>query len=215
MKWFKHDTDMHTDLKIQTLIGKHGLEGYALWNLCLEMVGKEGKKGKLGSELRWLEGLLKVVGWSDKGKIEVMLKTMAECKLICPKSFNYGNLYIPKFMKRADTYTRRQLRTDFEQSSHKVPLDKIREDKIREIRTEYVKLKGWLGQTFDSSFYGRTGKAIGKLFVLTDKNSEIIDCLRWASKQKWCDWTLETCIRKWPDFQATKHKQTKTEGWVL
>lgn len=91
-------------------------------------------------------------------------------------------------------------------------VDKNRVDKIR---TEYVRLKGWLGQTFDGSFYGRTGKAIGKLCVLTDQDSEIIDCLNWASK-KWTDmWTLETCIKKWQDFQATKVKQAKTDGWVL
>ena len=90
--------------------------------------------------------------------------------------------------------------------------DKIRIDKIRD---EFIKLKKWQGQTFDKSFYGRTGVAINKLLGLTNQDSEIIDCLRWASK-KWPDmWILETCIKKWPDFQAAKHRQAKTEGWVL
>ena len=103
-------------------------------------------------------------------------------------------------------------------NSNGTPKDaKIRTDKNRvdKIRTEYIRLKGWLGQTFDRSFYGRTGKAIGKLCVLTDQDSEIIDCLNWTNK-KWTDmWTLETCIKKWQDFQASKHKQAKTDGWVL
>ena len=40
MKWFKHDCDMHTDLKVQALYAKHGCEGYIVWIICLELLGK-------------------------------------------------------------------------------------------------------------------------------------------------------------------------------
>src|SRR3990167_11404571 len=109
MRWFKHDCDMHTDLKIQTLMEKHGTDGYAIWVICLELLGKEGKKGLLNSKSGWQNGLLKVVGWSDNGKLISILKTMAELNLINPKSLKYGNLYVPKFIKRADDYTMRLL----------------------------------------------------------------------------------------------------------
>jgi hypothetical protein len=190
MKWFKHDCDMHTDLKIQNLIEKHGLEGYAIWNLCLEMVGKEGSKGKIDGQLRWRQLISKVAGWSDNGKIDKIINTMASLDLICRKSLKYGNLYIPKFIKRADDYTSRKLRTQSEHPTDKVHLDKII-DKIRKEKR--------IDNTPDiplSYFYKRYGKAAKELLMLSGQDVDVAcKAIDWVSgwcKEKGLNWELET-----------------------
>jgi hypothetical protein len=192
---------MHTDLKIQALIEKMGLDGYALWNLCLEMVGKEGHKGKLMVSTRWQDGLLKVTGWSDKKRFNEILETMGELGLICSKSLKYGNLYIPKFMKRVDDYTARKLRGEFVDSSEKVPLDKIKKESIDQIRERYASSKGFSLTDFSREDYARTAKAIKNLLLKAKGDEElVINSFYWASKQGWIDWTMETINRKWPDY---------------
>ena len=198
MKWFRHDCDMHTDLKIQTLLEKHGLEGYAIWNICLEMVGKEGKKGKLEGQLRWRQLICKAIGWSDNDKFDEIISTMAELGLICSKSLKYGNLYIPKFIKRADDYTLRKLRTETEQYTDNIIVEK---DRIDKIRMDYIKIKGFRFEDFSHNDFNRTAKAIKTLLIKAKLNDElVIKSFNWASQKDWCDWTLETIIKKWADF---------------
>jgi hypothetical protein len=108
MKWFKHDSDMHTDLKVQNLVDKYGFESYGIYNLCLELVAKEGKRCRLNGRLRWRQLILKITQWSDENKLETIISGMAEFRLICPKSLRYGNLYIPNMKKREDEYTQRK-----------------------------------------------------------------------------------------------------------
>ncbi len=199
MRWFKHDCDMHTDLKIQNLIAKHSTDGYTIWVLCLELLGKEGKKGLLNSKSGWQNGLLKVVGWSDNGKLTTILETMAELNLINSKSLKYGNLYVPKFIKRADDYTTRLLRTNSEQDTNNVCVDKNR---IEQIRTEYIRIKGYSLKNLSKNDYGRLGKAIKTLLERTKGEVEpIIKGLAWISKQNY-SWTLETLDKKWIEFTA-------------
>jgi len=198
MRWFKHDCDMHTNLKIQTLIEKEGAEGYAIWNLCLEMVGKEGKAGRINGQKRWKKGIMKVFQWSDEGRLNKILNTLADVRLINSKSLNYGNLHIPEFKKRGDDYYRRQLRTLSEQDTENVRVDKNRIDKIR---LEYIRIKGFSLDSFSSDDFARTAKAIKTLVTKAKGNDDlVIKSLEWASKQKWCDWTFETIIKRWPDF---------------
>lgn len=81
-------------------------------------------------------------------------------------------------------------------------IDKIRIDKIRE---EYASLKNLSLTDFSSGEYARTGKAIKTLIGLAQGKDElIIDGLRWCAKQPWCDWKLETLIKRWADFKASK-----------
>lgn len=215
MKWFKHDVDMHTDLKIQALISKHGLEGYAIWNLCLELLGKEGHKGRLMVGSRWQEGLLKVIGWSGDGqamvRLNAILKEMSELKLICGKSLKYGNLYIPKFTKRVDDYTARIIRTKYEQNTEKVALDieqnRVNKNRLDKIRIEYIKLKGWKEENLKSDDYARIHSAIKKLLLKADNDEIAISAIQWVSQQKYCDWTMETVVKKFPDFLNKDRKE--------
>lgn len=197
MKWFKHDCDMHTNLKIQELIDKEGAEGYAIWILCLEMVGKEGKKGKLDGQKRWQKGLEKVLQWSGNGKIDKILKTLAEVKLINSKALKYGNLHIPEFTKRGDDYFRRQLRTKSEQTTKKVPLEEIR--RIIEYIIEKNKIKVEGNTALLTHFFKRYSKAAKELALLTNCKFELAKkAIDWVSG--WCEpkgwsWTLETVIK--------------------
>jgi hypothetical protein len=228
MKWFQHDTDMHTDLKIQTLMEKHGLEGYAIYNLCLEILGKEGKKGKLGCQLRWQEGLLKVAGWSDKGKLNSILNTMAELRLICPKSLKYGTLYIPNFLKRADNWTRQQLRSnfkatmqklqsDYEETSSTIQYNTINKKYIHSVITFYLQTKKWDfvlrgdNVALRNSIWKRNVKPAKQLLELVgdvEKAQEVIAWLGNLYQKKGLDWTLETVIAKLPEYYA-KPKEPK------
>jgi hypothetical protein len=200
---------MHTDFKIQTLIEKEGLEGYGIWLLCLEFLGKEGEKrskeGKrwsLHGQTRWFYLLLSLARWSDEGKLKKILETMAEIGLICAKSLKYGHLYCPNFSKRADDYTTRQLRTNSEPNTNNVPLDKNRIDKIR---TEYSRLAGYDESSYLPGDYARYHAAIKKLVVRAGGKDElVIEALNWISKQNF-SWTLETLNKKWFDFVKSRN----------
>lgn len=41
MRWYKHDSDAHSDAKIEKLMAKYGLEGYGLYFYCLELIAKD------------------------------------------------------------------------------------------------------------------------------------------------------------------------------
>ena len=211
MKWFKHDCDMHTDLKIQSLMEKYGLEGYAIWNLFLEMIGKEGKKGKIESQLRWREGLMKIIGWSDNSKLNNIINYMGELNLICSKSLKYGNLYIPKFIKRADDYTLRQLRTNSEQTPNKLHVDKIRIDKII---LHYIAEKGWeesikTNPSLQTDIFKRNVRGAKQLLIVANDDEiakKTISAMAKEYKEKNLSWTLETVIKHFAEFSIQKPK---------
>jgi len=209
MKWFEHDVDMHTDLKIQTLIEKYGLEGYAIWCLCLEFVGKEGKKGRLDGQTRWQEGVFKVTGWSNNGEGKVKLKSilgyLAELKLIDSKSLKYGHLNIPKFTKRMDSYTKRKLRTISEQTTDNVPLQY---NTRHNITLHYLKLKGWEEKNLISTDYALINKGINLLWRRCPDEAIIKKGLDWVAGKNWKDWTILALDKWWLDFI----KPEKPEG---
>jgi len=51
MKWFKHDSDAHSDAKLKRVRIKYGLEGYGLYWYCLELIAKDVSETKLTFEL--------------------------------------------------------------------------------------------------------------------------------------------------------------------
>lgn len=198
MRWFKHTVKMHEDIKVQTLIKKCGLEGYGLWNLCLELVGEEGKKGRIGGELEWRNKLLEMAGWSDSGKLTNMLNTLAEIRLINPKALKYGNLYIPNIVERADDYTTRKVRSETEQ----IPNLYERMVKIRHL---FTSIKGWSKDYLSPSDYGQMARGAKELIKRAGGNDELVmDAINWVSQQGYADWNLQTVNKKWPDFMRLK-----------
>jgi hypothetical protein len=224
MRWFKHDCDMHTDLKIQNLIEKHGLEGYAIFNLCLELLGKEGSKGKIDGQLRWRQVILKVSGWSDEGRLDKVLETMAEQGLICGKSLKYGHLHIPKFVKRADEYTLRKLRTNSEHSTDNVRAEQNRtevekKENIDKILGEYLSL-----QKIDAKdnaalmhdLYVRNCRPIKKLLSICKTPEEASAAIKWVAgwlEPKGLSWTLETVIKHYTTYLKETAGKTGIDKW--
>lgn len=223
MKWFKHDCDMHTDLKIQALMEKYKADGYLVWCLCLELVGKEGQRGILNSKSGWQNGLLKVASWLDKGSLEDILKYMVELELINSKSFNYGNLYIPKFVKRADDYTRRQIRTNYGQTTDNVLVEENRIDKnrIEEIIREYIRVKnyptilsnGEKDKGLINSIYKRNCKVAKELAVISNGDiPKVLKVMAWFGgicDKKGLSWSLETILKWYPEYLVRGEKEDK------
>lgn len=139
MKWFKHDTDAHTSLKLQAVIEKFGLEAYGYYWVCDELVGKEGENFKLKPEKNWKIYMRKFVGIEIE-KQEIFLEFFAEINLIDKKALKLGSLFIPKLGERADEYTKRVRRVS-EQDTDNVPLEEKRIDKKRK---EETALPDWL-----------------------------------------------------------------------
>ena len=207
---------MHTDLKIQTLIEKHGLEGYAVWNLCLEMVGKEGMRGRIDGRLRWIEALLKVDTRLVEGRLKEIINSLAEIGLVCPKALKYGNLLIPKFTKRADDYTKRLLRIKTEGSTDNIPLHY---NTLHNITKQYITLQGLDEVVKDnkqiySTILKTNCKAIKTLVLLAGGEELAIRATKYvadlARNKGWSEWTMQAVVNHYPEF--LKHKRPEPES---
>jgi len=157
MKWFKHDSDASEDPKIQKLIYKHGLEGYGLYFVTLELIARDmednlDRIGYLSDD--WdFDFLANRFGFSPD-KIRTMYSTMKTLGLF---DSNSDVIYCPKIKNRCDEYTTKLIRfrektstksgecqehvgtkSDFV-SQDKIRLDKIRIDKNIIGKKKYVK----------------------------------------------------------------------------
>ncbi len=94
MRYFKHKVDAHTDIKIQQLSREFPYVGYAIFFYLLEMIGREGKDGRL-SYVKCVqyvtfyfqdkpEQVEKVI----KKAIELGLFSMEQDALFCPRLIN-------------------------------------------------------------------------------------------------------------------------------
>lgn len=129
MKWFKHETDSHTNLKLQSLVDKFGLEAVGYYWSCVELVGLQGKNFELKVEKDWKLYLKKFLGIEEK-KQDAILEFMSNKKLIDKKALKKGNLYIPKLAERCDEYTDKVRRIS-RQGRDNVGLEEKRRDKKR------------------------------------------------------------------------------------
>lgn len=129
MKWFKHETDAHTNLKLQNVIDTHGLGAYAYYWICVEIVGLQGENFRINSEKNWKIYLKKLSGLSVEEQ-DVLLNIFGDTNLVDKKSLSRGVLYIPKLEERQDEYTKRVRRVSG-QSTDNVPLEEKRIEKNR------------------------------------------------------------------------------------
>ncbi len=94
MKYFRHKVDAHADIKIQQLSREFPYVGYAIFFYLLEMIGREGKEGKLSyvKALEYVtfyfldkrEQVEKVI----KKAIDLGLFVVEQDTLFCPKLIN-------------------------------------------------------------------------------------------------------------------------------
>lgn len=129
MKWFKHETDAHTNLKLQNVIDTFGLEAYGYYWMCVELVALQSENFHLNSEKNWKNYLKKLSGLLSEQQ-DLYLQLFAEINLIDKKSLIKGTLSIPKLAERCDEYTDK-LRRKSRHTRDNVGLEEKRRDKKR------------------------------------------------------------------------------------
>lgn len=121
MKWFKHFSDAYSNIKHQQLIAEFGLEIYAFYWICLELVAQQGANFEIDSSKKW-KTVLKFQSHLSENKVKKYLEKLAEVGLIDENALKNNNLSIPKMSEYSDQYTER-VRRKYVQSTDKVPLE--------------------------------------------------------------------------------------------
>lgn len=129
MKWFKHHTDAHNNLKFQRVFSEYGSEGYGLFWICVELVAREGVNYRISAKKEWISYLQKF-SEIEKEKLKKILGLFSDLNLVDKKALNKGDLYLPKLQERVDEYTDKVQRKS-RQGRDNVPLEQNRTDKIR------------------------------------------------------------------------------------
>ena len=84
MRWFKHDTDASDDIKIRRLEEEFGNDGYATYFKILEILGKDGKKGRIIFEKypkKWISSRCHI----SEERLSTILEFMGNISLCCHK----------------------------------------------------------------------------------------------------------------------------------
>ncbi len=130
MKWFKHESDASTNLKLEQVLDEFGLHGYGFFWLCLELVAWQGGlEFKLKPEKSWKKAIMRKSNLNED-RTDKILARFGELGLIDKKALKRNILYIPKLAERADEYTDK-LRTKSRQYRDNVGLEQNRTDKKR------------------------------------------------------------------------------------
>jgi len=129
MKWFQHFSDSYSNLKILSITGEFGNDGYAVIWYSRELVAHQGNNYRIPGPKGWKKVLLSLTRLSPD-TLDRILEKCAEVNLIDSESLKSGDLYIPKMIDYSDDYTDKVWRK-FGQGKDNVPVDKIRLDKIR------------------------------------------------------------------------------------
>lgn len=109
MRWFRHNSDSHTNLKLRAVLSEFGLPGYAFYWLCLELVAQQGSLNfELNQNRTWCRALCTISGLPE-AEVQKMLKRFGEIELIDSNSLTAGKLAIPKMRDYTDSYTLRRL----------------------------------------------------------------------------------------------------------
>lgn len=204
MKWFKHETDAHTNLKLQAVIDKFGLEAYAYYWMCVELVALQGENFTISSSKLWKVYLKKISGL-ELEKQELFLQYFSSLSLIDEKALKKADLFIPKLAERSDDYTnkvRRKsvhstdiVRTQSEHGTDNVPLEEKRtEKKRREQKRPDIVDKAELKTAFFENPIFETYK---KKYPDRDYNLHFEEMCQWYLKNKGRLPQMVTAFGKW------------------
>lgn len=103
MKWFKHETNAHTNLKLQAVVDAFGLEAYGYYWACVELVGLQSSDFCLKKDKNWQNSLKKFLG-IEMDRQKLFLSFFANQNLIDKQALRRGDLFIPKLAERQDEY---------------------------------------------------------------------------------------------------------------
>ena len=145
MKWFKHESDAHTNMKLQALIDKLGIAGYGYYWACVELVASQGGDTfRVAKDKHWEQHLKKMLSIEPKEQKKYLV-VLATHNLIDLKALKNGDLYIPKLEERCDEYSEKKKRSEAKktlsgQGRDNVGLEEKREEKKRREKTatEYL-----------------------------------------------------------------------------
>lgn len=109
MKWFQHDTDTESDVKIRLLKKKHGLIGKSIYFEINRLIAKDIDANKPVLEWGYLsedfikhpDFLMEELGFDDLYKINEVLIYCIEIKLLY---FVKNKIANPRLLKRGDNY---------------------------------------------------------------------------------------------------------------
>lgn len=152
----------------------------------------------------------------NNGVIKTALRThlsenkIQECIEEIKKNFpkfkeNKGFYFFREWANRCNWIGKRELPGN----SQGVAGEAIEKKRIDKIRKEYIKKKKWEEKDLYPDDYARMGKAIKTLYLKAKGDVErVCQAIDWVSRQGYCDWTLETVIKKWQDFLKAEPKKS-------
>ena len=150
MKWFKHESNMHNDEKIQMLMDFCGLEGYAVYLIILELIAEKIERDNMDASILITLPVLKrkTMIYHDR-KIRKIIESLVNLRLISVESIdnlstisstspdnlekslkNVFAIHCPNLLKRLDNWTKRSV-----VATEKVPLDKIKIKNKKKIKS--------------------------------------------------------------------------------
>ena len=130
MKWFQHQANAHSNLKLQPIIEEFGWEGYGVyWVLC-EIIAEQSQNYIITAKKKWKQSLFRMLQ-VDPQLLDKMLITFADQNLISKKWLNKGALAIPKMKEYSGNWTKR-LQSNSVVTAEKLPLKKRIEENRRE-----------------------------------------------------------------------------------
>lgn len=106
MKWFKHDSDAHTDAKLRRVRLKYGMQGYGLYWYSLELIARGVEKHRLTFELEHDAELIAADTGISRELVEEMMRFMASSGLFEDRG---GIITCLKMASRTDEYTAKML----------------------------------------------------------------------------------------------------------
>lgn len=81
MRWFKHQTAAHSDVKLKKLILRQGMAAYGLYWYCLELIGKDVSESKLTFEIEEDSELLAHGTGMTREQVESAMHAMVDLGL--------------------------------------------------------------------------------------------------------------------------------------
>jgi len=99
MKWFKHDSNAHTDTKLKKLRHKYGIQGYGLYWYCLELIAGKISKENITFNLEDDAETISVDWNLDQLKVQEIMQYMCDLALF---DNNNGSITCLKLAKRLD-----------------------------------------------------------------------------------------------------------------
>ena len=195
--------DASADLRIVRLEEQYKNDGYAVFFKCLELVGDQGSGGKLKFE-DFPKSLIAKRCNIAEDKLDDILSYMGRSGLCSSSHLSKGILYFPKLVSRADDYAKRLRRKSVQHSD-------IDTEERKEVTAYYIQQKGYSTVGWTSGDWSRLGKGIKDLFIRSNNNKQqCIEAISWISGKNY-EWTLETLIRKYPDFLKIQKSDTVKE----